>query len=84
MPGGYLGILAVRELKTRQRRSFVSQENEMLAITAIIRVKKGCETAMRELDVVRNVRAKRTGDRRLLHIAGHDGSARVHDIRALP
>jgi len=37
MPAGHLGILAVRELKIRQRRSFVSQENEMLAITAIIR-----------------------------------------------
>jgi DNA helicase HerA-like ATPase len=48
MPAGHLGILAVRELKIRQRRSIVSQENEMLAITAIIRVKKGCETAMRE------------------------------------
>jgi quinol monooxygenase YgiN len=37
----------------------VSQENEVLAITAIIRVKKGCETAMREalLEVVRSVRA---------------------------
>ena len=58
MPAGHLGILAVRELKIRQRRSFVSQENEMLAITAIIRVKKGCETAMREalLDITPAVR----------------------------
>jgi quinol monooxygenase YgiN len=55
-----LGILAVRELKVdRARRSSASQENGMLAITAIIRVKKGCETAMREalLEVVRSVRA---------------------------
>jgi quinol monooxygenase YgiN len=50
----------MRELKVdRARRSSASQENGMLAITAIIRVKEGCETAMREalLDVVRSVRA---------------------------